>query len=170
MRGSDACKQSLLAPTLRVHDFVQDSIWLEARAALAYVLSQGVQDPGVYAASSHSAGCCATCVLRCAALCHVLHVQECIEAPLLSALDAESEASIATQIRFTLTALLAASAPTRPGYWVRLLAAVALAAGPAALAVTQSPAAGAHGATVSLQSCDRVLVCNGLNLLDTYTP
>lgn len=64
---------------------------------------------------------------------------------LLAALDSESEAPIAAQIRSTVTALLAASAPTRPGYWVRLLAAVALAAGPTAVSAAQGPSAGALG-------------------------
>lgn len=93
---------------------------------------------------------------------HVLPVQECIEAPLLSALDGESEASIATQIRATLTALLAASAPTQPGYWVRLLAAVALAAGPAAVAVAQGPAAGGLRHVTLLQCFDLIRVLASL--------
>ena len=78
----------------------------------------------------------------------MIFLQECIEGPLLAALDGESEASIANQIRSTLTALLEASAPSRPGYWVKLLAAVALAAGPTAAAGMQGAQAAGRQASM----------------------
>jgi hypothetical protein len=80
--------------------------------------------------------------MLCRALCCFRQLQECIEASLLSALDAETEAWIATQIRVTVTALLAASAPSRPGYWVKLLAAVAVSAGATVTGAAQAAVAG----------------------------
>jgi hypothetical protein len=71
-------------------------------------------------------------------------LQAHIESSLLAALDGESEATTAAQLRSTLTALLAASAPKQPGYWLRMLGAVALAAPPPANA-GQAAAAGEHG-------------------------
>jgi hypothetical protein len=71
-------------------------------------------------------------------------LQAHIESSLLAALDGESEATTAAQLRSTLTALLAASAPKQPGYWLRMLGAVALAAPPPANA-GQAAAAGEQG-------------------------
>lgn len=118
------------------------------------VTTYGTQSQMPSTAASHAAMCCAV-------LCCVLP-QEYIEAALLSALDAESEAAIAAHIRSTLTALLAASAPTRPGLWVRLLGAVALAAPPSALAGTQGTTAGATFSvkTLSMLQRNRYDVCS----------
>lgn len=103
------------------------------------------------------------CSARCAVDCCAVWLQECIEGPLLAALDGESEASIASQMRATLTALLAASAPARPGYWVKLLAAVALAAGPAAAAAgMQGQAAGAQASSAGVSVQAWVGSCNQL--------
>lgn len=80
---------------------------------------------------------------------HIQHVQACIEPSLLAALDGESESSTCAQLRATLTALLAASAPKKPGYWLKLLGGVALAAGaPVAAATGQDTTAGEPGKLV----------------------
>lgn len=84
---------------------------------------------------------CCLCPLGAALL------QECLEAPLLAALDAESDPGTSTQIRGTLLALLAASAPTQPGYWLRLLGGVALAAPPGVVAA--APAGQQGGAAAA---------------------
>lgn len=69
-------------------------------------------------------------------------MQACIEAPLLAALDGESEPTTSAQIRQTLTALLVTTASQKPGYWIRLLGSVALAAPAAAAAAAQGQAVG----------------------------
>lgn len=58
--------------------------------------------------------------------------EACIEAPLLAALDAESEPTTSTQLRNAVNTMLVTTAGQKPGYFVRLLGAVALAAAPAA--------------------------------------
>jgi hypothetical protein len=75
-----------------------------------------------------------------------------IESSLLAALDGESESSTASQLRSTLTALLAASAPRQPGYWLKLLGAVALAAPPPANAGQAAAAGAADGITQQHQA------------------
>ncbi|KAF8072444.1 hypothetical protein HT031_000103 [Scenedesmus sp. PABB004] len=74
-----------------------------------------------------------------------------IEVSLLAALDGESEASTSAAIRATLAALLTTSAPSRPGYWLRLLGGVALAAGPAAAG---APPAGQGGTAIRADVAD----------------
>jgi len=85
-----------------------------------------------------------------ATLCHLAErdpaavLQQEVESHLLAALDAESDAQIADQLRSVLAILLAAGAPAAPGYWLRLLAGVALAA-PAARAGVGGPGAAVNG-------------------------
>lgn len=69
-------------------------------------------------------------------------MQGCIEASLLAALDSESESSTSAQLRGALTALLAATAPKRPGYWLKLLGTVAMAAAAAPAGAAVQGAAG----------------------------
>ncbi len=65
-----------------------------------------------------------------------------VESHLLAALDAESDAQIADQLRTALAVLLSAGASGAPGYWLRLLSGVALAAAAAGGAAAGAAAAG----------------------------
>ena len=55
-----------------------------------------------------------------------------VEVSLFAALDRETDASTAAQLKATLRTLLAAGAPAQPSYWLTCTANVALAAAPAA--------------------------------------
>lgn len=55
-----------------------------------------------------------------------------VEGPLFTALDAETVAAIAGQIRATLQTLLRASAAAQPSRWLAACSAIVLASGPAA--------------------------------------
>lgn len=87
--------------------------------------------------------------MLCSKVFHALvavHVsQACIEAPLVAALDGESEPTASAQIRQTLTALLVTTAPQKPGYWIRLLGSVALATAPPVAAVAAGSMLAAAG-------------------------
>jgi hypothetical protein len=59
-------------------------------------------------------------------------LQEHIEPCLLLALDQEGDAATAAALRAAVAVLLGAGVGAAPGYWLSLLGAVTLAAGPAA--------------------------------------
>ena len=82
-----------------------------------------------------------------------------VEAHLFAALDAESDAAIADQLRASLGALLSAGAPAAPGAWLRLLAGVALAAAPAAGAA--AAAAGGPGAAAAAAGATAAAAAGG---------
>jgi hypothetical protein len=68
-----------------------------------------------------------------------------VEAHLVATLDSEVDPHITEQLRAGLAALLAAGAPAAPGYWLRLLSSVALAAPAAAVAAAATVAPGRAG-------------------------